>query len=348
MRIGAHLHWISLGALAAGCSGGASSAPLTTERPVEVRVVEVHPRALEVALTAVGTVEPENRVILAAQDGGVVTTLAVREGDVVRTGDLVARLDDRELRAQLAEAEARLVEAQAAQRRAVALDREGLIAPADREAAQASFEVARARAEALRTRLSFTQVTAPVAGVVTVRHVELGDTVAARAPLVELASGRSVLRVPVSELDVVHLAVGHRARVRVDALPDVPVAARIGRIFPAADAATRQVTVELVLEDPPARLRPGFLARAELVVSRVPDALMVPEAAVLSGSEVTTFVWVLEGELARVRPVEVGLRQGGEARVLNGLSRGERVVVEGSANLREGSRVVLRAEGDAS
>ena len=160
--------------------------------------------------------------------------------------------------------------------------------------------------------------------------------------MVELASGRTVLRVPVSELEVVKLAVGHRARIRVDALPDVAVEARIGRIFPAADPATRQVTVELVIEDPPARLRPGFLARAELVVERVPAALMVPEPAVLRGSEVATYVWVVEEGVAKVRAVEVGLRQGGEARITSGLRAGERVVVEGVAALREGSRVRVK------
>lgn len=348
MRIAAPLLAVSLGALAVGCSKGASSSPPSAERVAEVRAVEVRPRTLEVRITAVGTVAPENRVLVAAQEGGVVTALAVREGDPVRAGDLVARLDDREISAQFAEAEARLAEARMAHARAASLEREGLIAQADADAARATFEVARARAEALRTRLSFTRVSAPVAGVVTVRHAELGDTVAARAPLVELASGRAVLRVPVSELDVVKLAVGHRATIRVDALPDLVVGARIDRIFPAADPASRQVTVELVIEDPPSRLRPGFLARAELVVERLSEALMVPEPAVLRGSEVPTFVWVIDGEVARVRPVEVGLRQGGEARILRGLSAGERVVVEGVAALREGGRVRLKGAAAAS
>jgi RND family efflux transporter MFP subunit len=178
--------------------------------------------------------------------------------------------------------------------------------------------------------------------------VELGDSVAARAPIVELAAGRTVLRVPVSELEVVKLGVGHRARVLVDALPDEPLSARINRIFPAADPATRQVTVELAIEAPPPRLRPGFLARAELVVERVPAALMVPEPAVQRGSEVETFVWVVDGEAARVRPVQVGLRQGGEARVLDGLGAGDRVVVEGMAALRDGARVRLKDPGAES
>jgi membrane fusion protein, multidrug efflux system len=346
-RLARHALLVPLVVLAAGCGGGASSSSLP-ERIADVRVIDVAPRPLEVGITAVGTVEPENRVTVSAQEGGVVKALAVREGDRVRAGDPVARLDDREISAQLAEARALLAEARAAHERVESLEREGLVPRADGDAARAALEVARARAEALSTRLSFTRVDAPVAGVVTVRHVELGDTVAARAPVVELAAGRTVLRVPVSELHVVKLAVGHPARVRVDALPEAAVDARIGRIFPAADPASRLVTVELVLEDPPPSLRHGFLARADLVLERIPDAVMVPEPSVLRGSDVPTYVWVLDGEAARVRPVEVGLRQGGEARILSGLGPGERVVVEGMANLRDGGRVRIRPEAAPS
>jgi RND family efflux transporter MFP subunit len=334
-------------ALLGACSNPADSAPRPSERVADVRILAVQPRPLEVEITAVGTLEPENRVVVAAQEPGLVTALAVREGDLVRPGALLARLDDREVAAQLAEAEARLTEATSNHQRAQALEAAGLLPAAEGDAARAALQVARARVEALRARVSFTRVTAPVAGVVTVRHVEVGDTVAARTPLLELASGRLVLRVPISELDVVKLAEGDRARVQVDALPGSTVTARVLRIFPAADPTTRQVTVELVLENPPPAMRPGFLARAQLVVERLPDALMVPEHAVLRGSEIPTFLWVVEGDTAKVQPVEVGLRQGGEARILSGLAPGDQVVVEGTAALVEGGKV-RRREGEGA
>ncbi len=333
--------WAVLGVVSlVACGGGREGAPRGAQA-VRVKVMAVTPEVLEVRATAVGTVEPEHRVLVAAQEEGVVTELLVREGDKVTKGQLLARLDDRELLAQLAEAEARLSEASGQWQRAQSLLKEGLITAAEADAARASFQVAQARVSALRTRLSFTRITAPVDGVVTARHVEMGSLVTSRSPVVELAAGRMVLRVPVSELDVVKLKVGDRANVVVDALAGTPLRARIARIFPAADPASRQVTVELVLEEVPFGLRPGFLARAELLLERIPTALLVPETVVMRGSEFPSFVYVVEDGVARVRPVQVGLRQGGKALVSSGLAVGDRVVVEGASLLRDGQAVIV-------
>lgn len=336
---------VFLAALGVGCGASQPSSEGPTKRAVEVRVISVSPRPLVVTTTAVGTIEPENRVVVAAQEEGLVTALLVREGDRVQRGDVLAQLDDRQLAAQLAEAQARLVEAEGQWRRARTLTQEGLITEADGDAARAAYEVAQARVEALRTRLSFTRITAPVEGVVTVRHVELGDLVGSRAPVVELAAGRRVLRVPVSELDVVKLKPGDACTVTVDALTQRAFSARIARIFPAADRASRQVTVEVMLEEAAPDIRPGFLARAELVVERLAAAIVVPEPVVLRGSEYPTFVYVVEEGTARVRPVCVGLRRDGGAQILSGLSDGERVVIEGSSFLRDGTPVQVQEPG---
>ncbi len=328
-----------------GCGAPQPSTGGPPKRTAVVKVVSVAPQPLTVTTTAVGTIEPENRVVVAAQEEGLVTALLVREGDRVRRGDVLAMLDDRQLAAQLAEAQARLGEAEGQWRRARTLTQEGLITEADGDAARAAYEVAQARVEALRTRLSFTRIAAPVDGVVTVRHVELGDLVGSRAPVVELAAGRLVLRVPVSELDVVKLRVGDSCTVTVDALSQRAFPARIARIFPAADRASRQVTVEVVLEGAAPEIRPGFLARAELVVERLPAAILVPESVVLRGSEYPTFVYVVEEDTARVRPVQVGLRRDGQAQILSGLAPGERVVVEGASFLRDGAAVRVQEAG---
>ncbi len=317
--------------------------PPPPERPVAVRTVRVQPEPVERRITATGTLEPPARVIVAAQQEGLVTAVRVREGDRVRAGETVIELDDRELRAQLAEEEARRIEAEAQWRRTSALVAEGLVSAAAADSSRAAYETAAARCEALRTRLSFTRVAAPVDGVVTARLVEVGNLAAARTPLLELAAGTGlVLRVPISELEVVRLAVGEAATVTVDAFPGVRLSSRIVRIFPAADSVSRQVTVELALEDPPAGVRPGFLARVELVVERLPAAITVPEQAVLRGSEVPFFVYCVEAGRAVVRPVTVGERLGGKALIREGLTPGDEVVVEGMSRVRPGAAVAVR------
>ncbi len=332
--------------LLSGC-GPDSSAATPAAPPPQVRTIRVAPEDVVLTTTVVGTLEPSARVVVAAQEEGGVTAVAVREGDRVAAGDLVVKLDDRRIRAELAEAEARLLDARAQARRAKALEGDGLISPSDADTIRASEAMAEARADLLRTRVSFTRITAPVAGVVLARRVEVGNLASARTPLVELAAGPGLLlRVPISELEVVHLRTGDAATVKVDALPDVSMAARIARIFPAAEGTTRQVTVELSLVDPPAAVRPGFLARARMVVEKRKGVLLVPEPALQRGSETPHFVWVLDGDTARVRPVEPGERVDGRVVVRTGLAAGDEVVVEGLVRLRDGGPA-RRAAGEA-
>ena len=336
------------GLLLAGCAPE-PVAPVVSDPVVAVRAVRVAAAPVELAITAAGTLAPEARVLVAAQQEGLVTAGRARAGGGGGAGQVLVELDDRELRAQLAEAEAGRGEAAAQWQRAATLVASGLVSSAAVDTAKAALASAAARVEVLTTRLSFARIAAPVAGVVTARHVEVGNLASARTPLLELAAGSSlVLRVPVSELDVVHLAAGDVATVSVDALPGLEVASRIARIFPAADAASRQVTVELVLEAVPATVRPGFLARARLVTGRLPEALTVPETAVLRGSDVPFFVYLASGGRAVVRSVTVGERLGGQAVISHGLSVGDEVVVEGMARLRDGAAIAVAAPEPAS
>lgn len=313
------------------------------EPTASVTTVAVRRQPVERASTAVGTLQPIAKVLVAAQEEGLVTAVHVREGDRVVAGEVVIELDDREVLAELAEARANLEEATAGWHRVESLHARGLAAAQELDAAVARQRVTAARVDALETRRSFTRIEAPVSGVVTSREVEVGDLASPRAPLLELASGRGLLlRVPVSELEVVRLHAGDTARVSVDALPGLELEGTIQRIFPAADSVSRQVTVELIVTETPPDVRYGFLARAHLVLERIPDAVVVPETALQRGAEGEMFVWVVNGGVAHMREVEVGYRFEGQAVVGSGLNEGEMVVLEGVARLRDGIGVTSR------
>jgi len=324
---------------ALGCGNQDVEAP-PADPAVAVATVPVRRQPVERTFTAVGALEPVARVLVAAQEEGVVTAVYVREGDRVAAGALVVELDDREIGAELAEARANLDEASANLGRVQSLHASGLAAAQELDTAEARQRVSAARVDALLTRRSFTRITAPVDGVVTSRRVEVGDLASPRAPLLELASGRGLLlRVPVSELEVVRLHTGDEAEVTVDALPELVLESRIQRIFPAADSVSRQVTVELKVDTAPPEVRYGFLARAHLVLESLPDALVVPETALQRGAEGGAFVWVVDGETAHMRGVSVGHRFDDLAVVSAGVAEGEQVVVEGVARLSDGAAV---------
>jgi membrane fusion protein (multidrug efflux system) len=331
-------------AVVGGCSNPApdTPSPQASQEPFEVAVVVVEASPVVRSIVAVGSLEPIARVQVAAQQEGVVTEVTVREGDQVHRSEVVVVLDDRELQAELAEAEAVLAESEARLQRTLELLDKGMVSEQERDSVRASAQVARARAEALTTRLSFTRIEAPVDGVVIARHIEIGDLASPRSSLLELAAGPGMrLRVPVSELDVIHLRVGDPATVQVDALPDRQLEASIARIFPAADNASRQVTVELSVPRPPPEARYGFMARARLVLERWDDALLVPEAALLRGADLGAYVWVVESNVAHPRKVSPGEREHGLVRLADGVASGEAVVVEGMTRLYNGARVTI-------
>ena len=195
--------------------------------------------------------------------------------------------------------------------------------------------------EVWRTRLAFTRITAPSPGVVTAKMVEAGSAVSPNQRVFDLADvSLLVVRVQVSELDVVHVRPGANVMVAFDAYPGTEVVGRVRRVFPSADAQSRLVPVEVALGDLPAGVaaRPGFLARVTFQLDRRVGALVVPAAAVGVGEE-GQFVYVVDADSLVRKPVTLGLSAEGMVEVRTGLAAGERVVTSGHTNLRPGARV---------
>lgn len=295
--------------------------------------------------------------------------------DTVTRGQEVARLDNDEhlqtvtqAQADLAVAEANLVEAESLltiaegelqrvdklQARGVSSESQRDIAQADQLAKQAHVAVAKAqvtRARAAltttRIRLSDTKVTANWRGsgedrVVAERHVEEGETVSANEPLfriVDLVPIKAVFFV--TEGDYALLAPGQEAELHTDAFPSEVFRGRIARIAPAFRESTRQARVELGVENPELRLKPGMFARATVVLERVAEAVIVPEQA-LTTRDGQSGVFVLNEESHSVtwRPLQIGVQQGDRVQVTGEGVLGS-VVTLGQQLLDDGSRVTL-------
>jgi len=336
--------------VAAGCSPGGNAAGGANagrgREAAAVAAAEARPRNLERSVTVTGQVEPIRAVSVNSLTAGTVTRVLVEEGDRVRVGQLMAELDGREVTAQLQRAEAVLANAKAVFERAEQLKDRGLSSAAELDASRSAFESARADAELWRTRRAFTQITAPASGMVTSKRVERGGAVTANQTMFEIADDSLlVVRVRVSELDVVGLTAGREVTLRLDAYPDREIGGRIRRVFPSADPASRLVPVEVVLgrRPPGVDARPGFLARVEFVLERRRNVLAVPTAAIGVTNE-GSFVYVVAGDTLSRRPVETGLTASGWVEVRRGLAAGERVVSSGHVNLRPGAPVRVTGE----
>lgn len=331
-----------------GTSGVSAERGRASRGAVAVAVEQVAPGDLARQVSVAAPIEPIRSVSVSAQAAGTVLEVLVEEGSRVTAGDPLATLDARETSAQLERARAVLANAEAAFQRTEQLRARELASAADLDAARASFGIARADVDLWRARLAFTRITAPVSGVVTAKRVERGSTVSENQVLFELADASVlVVRVRVSELDVVHLQPGLAVTLRLDAYPDARIEGRVRRIFPSADAGSRLVPVEVALGPMPRGVvaRPGYLARAEFALERRAGVLTVPTAAV-GAQEGGSYVYLVQGDSLVRRDIETGMTAEGRVEVVRGLEPGERVVRSGHANLRPGMSV--RVSGDSA
>ena len=307
-----------------------------------MQAAEVVPRDLSRTVRVAAPVEPLRTIRLATSVEGIVREMLVEEGDQVRAGEVVARLDVTEQRAELARARARLQERRAHFARLEDLRQRDYVDAGTHDTAAAELAIAASEVELWETRVGFGTVRATADGTVIARHVEPGEAVSRHAPVADIADlDQLVLRLGVSELDVVALQAEAPVGVRIDALDAGRVfAARIRRIFPAAESASRLVVVEVAIPDAAAQgVRPGYLGRAELLVDRRERALAVPANAVAE-LEDGHYVMVIGAEdRLEQRRVRIGITRGAWQEVLDGLAAGEQVVATNPLDLSTGTQV---------
>lgn len=334
------------GGEAAEAPGGGSGRPGgpggmgMADRAVPVEVEPVRTGAIARSVTVTGVIEPIRTVGVNSQLSGVLLAVRVQEGDLVRPGDPLARIDVREMEAQAAAAQAAFDVAEAAFERAEQLWERRVITLPEFERERTAYAAARSQLTQLRTRLAYAGVASPIAGVVTEKRVEAGDLVAPNTRLFTVADVSTlVVRVGVSELDVVQLTRDQAVTVALDAFRGRTLPGRIRRVFPTADPATRLVPVEVALENvDPTVARPGFLARVTFALGSHEDVLLIPASALMSGGG-SEAVYVVEEDRAVRRTVSTGLTSEGRVEVIAGLSPGERVVTKGNTMLRDGMSV---------
>ena len=320
--------------------------------PEPVLASTVGAQDLSRSITLSNPIEAIRVVDLAARTNGVVTEVLVEEGDPIKVGDVLARIDVAEQRAELARAQAQLQEREANFERFQQLKDRDYIDAASFEAARAELAIARSDVALWQTRVDFGEVTSTVNGTVIDRMIEPGEAIASNGVLFSIADlSTLVVRLGVSELDVGQLQVGQDVSVIIDALDrNQTQIGQIRRIFPAADPTSRLITVEVALpKTDAANIKPGFLARVELVVESFEDVIAIP--AIAAGQrDGQAYVMVIDEDMTLIaRPVELGVSRGVMREVISGLEVGERVVPSNPSELNAGDLVrIVEWDQDAT
>lgn len=340
------MHWrgvISVVLALAACSQPVAPPPSATDT-VTVGLTTVEPAAGGTTLDVTGTVRLKRETQLGFSTAGRIAIVAVREGEHVATGQLLARLDPTGLDAAMQSARAEAVRTEADRRRDAMLLAQGWVTRSRMESADAAAAGARSRVVQAGFDARLGRIVAPAAGVVLRRAAEPGQIVAAGVPVLtlgEIGSGY-VLRLPVSDSDLRGIKLGQRAEVRLPALSPAPIVATVGEIAARGDDRTGTFQVELRLPDLPG-MRSGLIGTAALTGTATGGPLAVPASAVFSARADEGFVYVYSAASGTVatRLVRLGPVNDRSITITGGLQPGERVARTGIDRLRDGMKVQI-------
>jgi RND family efflux transporter MFP subunit len=338
---------LTLAALVLGLAGCGSPEPPkpapALESQFKTAVVEM--RDVELTYTAEAVVEAVRQSTVSAQIAGRIVDLRFDVGDYVKKGEVIARIDERAATQALAASEAQVRQAEAALRNARAefersrqLVAQKFLSQAALDRAEAEYKAAQARVTALlagagqaQTERSFATIVAPYSGLVSVRHVELGEMATPGKPLMTgFDPGTLRVTATVPQAQVAAIQAGAKARVEVPSSARWVEATQL-TVIPTADPRTHTSQVRLGLPADVRGIYPGIYARAHFVTGRA-AALLVPRAAVLQRSELTAVYVIADSQAMRGAPQLRQIRLG---------TAGDEHAVEVLAGLRPGERVAL-------
>lgn len=208
----------------------------------------------------------------------------------------------------------------------------------DLQAAQAAVQSAEAAVRQAEANLRETTVVAPFGGIITQRYVSVGAVVSTSTPIVQLVSTTLEARLSADDSQVVLLEPGQSAELLLAAYPGVIFKARVESISPSASPTSRTFTAIVTPDSPDARLKPGMLVQGNIAAINRPNVLMIPEQAVVTRG-LDTIVFVVADGKARRKPVTLGARGGGMVEVIDGVTAGETVVIDGQAALNDNDQV---------
>ena len=329
-----------------GCRGSESKAETENKqeiiKAVNVGVLEVKPTAIHDILILPGETEAWEDVLVSADKSGRIDWIGPREGDRVKKGELLARIDVSALKAIIDRAEATLnLTDDLYQRRKTLFDR-GIVHQEALE--KALTDKALAESDLLKARVEYDRgfPLSPINGTVNHLYVDEGEFLNRGQPLVDLVNVDKIkINVNVPELDIRYLKRGQKVMVKIDALPDSSLPGIVDFVSYKADPATKTFLVRILVDNAKHAIRPGMIARAIFQRRSIPDALVAPLFALMDkGGE--RILFVEKDGTARARTVSVGVIEGDRVQITSGLEIGDRLIVTGQREVEEGMKVQVQ------
>ena len=313
---------------------------------VPVEVAQASRRPVAASYTGTAPLEARGEAQVIAKVSGVALSVLVEEGQYVRAGQTLVRLDSARAALQAAQASAQMRKLEANYARSQQLAQQKLISANDHDQLRFDLENARAAYRAANLELVYANVTAPISGIVASRSIKPGNFVQINTPIiriVDVSRLEAVLNVPERELAT--LKPGLPVKLSVDALPGRSFTGTVDRVAPVVDSGSGTFRVICAFEGG-GTLQPGMFGRIRIDYDQRADALVVPRVALLE-DESDPAVFVVRGNKSARVPVKLGYMDGEWAEVRSGVKQGEHVVIAGKTALRDGTVVQVIGQGAA-
>lgn len=308
-------------------------------RAVPVEVATARKATATDDLWSIGSLRSDESVQVSSELTGRIAEILFKEGEQVKAGAVLVKLDDALANAEVADARARLDLARANFDRAQSLSRSGSGTERALDEATSALATGRATLQLAETRLAKLSITAPFDGRVGLRDLSVGAYATPGAPIVNLEKIDQLkvdFRVP--ETVLTEVSVGQEVEVTVDALRGKIFPGTIYAIDPHVDVNGRSLRIRARLANPELVLRPGLFARVIIKGLEERQVVRVPESAVVPAGN-DKLVFSIVGGKAKENKVTVGRRRAGEVEILTGIEEGTQVVISGQTRLREGGAV---------
>lgn len=346
----------ALAALVAACGGDDenptrdSAAGVAVAAPIVLGpqdIATASTRPIRSAIVVSGNLDPADVVQVRAQIPGTVQGVRVDRGTAVRRGAVLAVIEAAGVRSQAAAARAQESIARQRLDASKRLYEAGAISAIEYQSAEASYEAARAASAVASESAARATITSPITGVISARFVSGGEAVSPGAQLFTVVNAAELeLAGRVAVQDAARVRAGQPVTFSLDAFPNQVFRGRVARVDPTADPGTRQVGVYVRLANPGNRIVGGQYARGRIETGATQNAIVIPEAAITARSGGTAAVFVLTGNRVVRRAVTLGERDEatGLVAVVSGLQDGERVLLNPSPEIGDGTVVSIAAE----
>ncbi|MEN8202553.1 MAG: efflux RND transporter periplasmic adaptor subunit [Bacteroidota bacterium] len=312
-----------------------------TDKPINVRVQAVDLLAYKIPVRVTGRLSTSTEMKLSFKTGGIVKQLKAREGETVKRGDVLALLDLSEIQAQVIQAGIGLDKAQRDLTRAGNLYRDSVATLEQYQNAESAYELAKAQKRIADFNLEYSQIRAPTNGKILKLLVEASEMIAPGFPAILFASTENdwVVRVSVTDKDIVKLALGNSAIVGMDPFPGTEFKALVNELGTVADPVTGTYEAELVIVHPHSEFRTGFISRVDIYPRKLHRSLVVPIEALLDASDNTAHVFIYDRGKASRRRIRTGTILNDQVVVMDGISEGELVITDGAKYLSDNTGV---------